>query len=68
MNTHNSEAWKKEMALSIDFTNMMEDVIGFEHGISEEEIKKLEPKIREIYFQLKKLGYLIFFIAYPKSK
>ena len=41
------------MEISINFTNMMEDTIGSEHGISEEEIKKLKPKVREIDAQLK---------------
>jgi len=41
------------MELSINFTNMMEEAIGSEHGISEEEIKKLEPRIKEIDTHLK---------------
>lgn len=41
------------MEISINFTNMMEDAIGSEHGISEEEIKKLKPRVREIDAQLK---------------
>lgn len=53
MNAHRNEGWKKEMELSINFTNMMEEVIGSEHGISEEEIKKLEPRVRQIDAQLK---------------
>ena len=41
------------MALSLNFTNMMEEAIGPEHGISEEEINSLEPTIKEIDAHLK---------------
>ena len=53
MNDFRDEGWKKDMELSINFTNMMEDAIGLEHGISEEEIKKLEPRASQIDAQLK---------------
>lgn len=64
MIAYRNAEWKKEMVLSINFTNMMEDAIGSEHGISEDEIKKLEPKVGEIDAQLKeqrKKGALPFF-------
>jgi len=53
MNDYRDDGWKKDMELSINFTNMMEDAIGSEHGISEEEIKKIEPRARQIDAQLK---------------
>lgn len=64
MNAYRNERWKQEMKITLDFTNMMDDVIGSEHGISEEEIKRLEPRVREIDAQLKeqrKKGALPFF-------
>jgi len=40
MSSCKDQGWGKKMEIALNFTNMMESVIGSEHGISEEEIKK----------------------------
>ncbi len=53
MSSCKDQEWKKNMEIALNFTNMMESVIGSEHGISEEEIEKITPRMREIAAQLK---------------
>ena len=52
MSSPRNEEWTKKMEIRINFTNMMVQVIGPEHGISEEEITHLEPRVREIHTHL----------------
>jgi glucose-6-phosphate isomerase len=53
MSSLRNEGWQKKMEIALNFTNMMESAIGSEHGISEEEIEHIKPRVREIYAQLK---------------
>ena len=53
MKEYRDENWKKKMALSLNYTNMMEEAIGSEHGISPQALKKCEPRVKEIDAQLK---------------
>ncbi|GAG70465.1 unnamed protein product [marine sediment metagenome] len=36
--------WKKKMEIKLDFRNIMEDVVGSEHGISEKDINNIKVK------------------------
>lgn len=53
-----------DMMISLDYTNMMQDAIGPEFGISPEELKALSVKSKEIHDQIevrRKSGELSFF-------
>ncbi|GAI00404.1 unnamed protein product, partial [marine sediment metagenome] len=56
--------WKKKMEIKLDFRNIMEDVMGSEHGISEKDIDNIKEKIfkaHKIILNDRKSGKLGFY-------
>jgi glucose-6-phosphate isomerase len=45
--------WQERMRLRLDYTNMLADVIGPEHGITHQELEQLQPLADKIHRQLK---------------
>lgn len=48
---------EKERTLSLDYTNLMADAIGPEHGLTQEELKSLLPQVRELIKRVKAKPY-----------
>ena len=64
--------WKKKMEIKLDFRNIMEDVMGSEHGISEKDIDNIKEKIfkaHKSFLNDRKSGKLGFYqLPYQKKE
>jgi glucose-6-phosphate isomerase len=50
---HQDEAWQRQMRLRLDYTNMLAETIGPQHGISPAELDELQPLANSIHQRLK---------------